>query len=171
MTDAMKDSMLVMLNTIQQQLDSMREMLLNNPCDAPTAVPLAVPPAAVSSSAAVPSSVPAVFFVAAPSVPSAAPPSEAPLVSSSSVQVTQFKCSRCPKVYLSKKPFQKHVDNNCGKIFACRICKGYYSNKKCYEKHEEICRQVQQQQSSSLPMVAVSTNEVEENSVVNVNCI
>lgn len=162
MTDAMKDSMLVMLNTMQQQLDSMREMLLNNPCDAP----LAVPPPAVP-----------VFF-AAPSVPSAAPPSEAPLVSSSSVQVTQFKCSRCPKVYLSKKPFQKHVDNNCGRIFACRICKGYYSNKKCYEKHEEICRQVQQQQSSSSssPMVAVSTNEVEEvlaleNSVVNVNCI
>lgn len=165
MTVAMKESMLVMLNTMQQQLDSMREMLLNNPCDAPPAAPPAVPPVAAVSSFVPP--------VAAPSIPPSF--SEAPLVSSSSV--TQFKCSRCPKVYLSKKPFQKHVDNNCGKIFACRICKGYYSNKKCYEKHEEMCRQMQQQQSSSSsPMVAVSTNEVEEilgleNSVVNVNCI
>jgi len=84
-------------------------------------------------------------------------------------QEKPYKCSKCPKKYSSKKPFQKHVDNNCGKVFFCRICeKSYFSQKKSYDKHLEICRQKSNTSSSPpcpSPAPVVQDTVVQETSV------
>jgi hypothetical protein len=148
MTVAMKESMLVMLNIMQHQLDSMREALLSvTPAvSAPVTAPVtaSVP---FSSSEETDIEEEPVTPVPVTSVVTSVVSPPLPVVSTTSAPVNKsqekpYKCSKCPKKYSSKKPFQKHVDNNCGKVFFCRICeKSYFSQKKSYDKHLEICRQ------------------------------
>ena len=172
MTVAMKESMLVMLNIMQHQLDSMREALLSvtPPVSAPVTAPA---PVLFSSSEETDIEeepvTPVVTSVVTPVVTSVVSP-PLPVVSTTSAPVNKsqekpYKCSKCPKKYSSKKPFQKHVDNNCGKVFFCRICeKSYFSQKKSYDKHLEICRQ--KSNTSSSPPPCPSPIPVVQNTVV-----
>jgi hypothetical protein len=154
MTVAMKESMLVMLNIMQHQLDSMREALLSvtPPVSAPVTAPAPAPVLFSSSEETDIEEEPVTPVVTSVVTSVVSPP--LPVVSTTSAPVNKsqekpYKCSKCPKKYSSKKPFQKHVDNNCGKVFFCRICeKSYFSQKKSYDKHLEICRQKSNTSSS-----------------------
>ena len=171
MTVAMKESMLVMLNIMQHQLDSMREGILSvtPPVSAPFTAPATAPFLFSSSEETDIEEEPVTPVVTSVVTSVISPP--LPVVSTTSAPVNKsqekpYKCSKCPKKYSSKKPFQKHVDNNCGKVFFCRICeKSYFSQKKSYDKHLEICRQKSSSPPCPSPAPIIQDTMLQETSV------